>query len=334
MTAHSRGSGRAIAALLSISVAACGAPVRTATTQTVSANATPSDVYLTLSERRSHLQAELMLEFDGLEALGAEGSEQELKQAKDAIYESVDLESLRPLLSRANIQEQEALSAEERSKVFAVSLSPLFTPARVEVRDETVTDDRATLNVRGYFEEVLTGEPGWIAGTVTLVREDGGWKVDSEAFLDPGSGEDDVPSGDFEVGGGLPTTDERPVVTQPMDESFGGGWSFAIRGKGYVVRLNNIPLDPHAGDYALTLRPGISGDADPATLPFPVSVTFSSRSENGDTNRTWDEAVTGTLTIESVAGGLASGHFVFTAEPSFGEPVTVQGSFRNVRIPK
>jgi hypothetical protein len=218
--------------------------------------------------------------------------------------------------------------------MFAESLAPVFTPARVEVRNETADDDQATLEVRGYFDEVFTGEPGWAQGTVTLLREEGGWKVDAESWGAPGSGEEDAPSGRFEVSGEVEGVFEEVGVSSPMWESYGGGWLVGLSDEstGYVVFLRNIPENLVPGEYPLTEQPSIPGDADPATLEFPPSVVFATESDTGGFDDTWDENVTGTLTVEAVENGKMSGRFEFTAEPFIGEPVTVRGSFRNVEV--
>jgi hypothetical protein len=302
---------------------------------TIPTDAGPSGVYLLFAERQAQLQGELKAAAERLKPLEAEGREEELRRARDEVLESMSFDVLTPFLSLAQRQDLAALPAEQRKMMLAMSLDPIMAPSRVEIRSEAVDSSSATLDVRGYFDQVFTGDPGWVAGVVTLVRETDGWKVAEESWGAPGSGADDAPAGRFDVSGIMDSDGGRYAVTASMWERYGGGWSFALeeRSTGWVIRFNNIPHPPAPGEYPLVGRPSIPGDADRATLRFPVSVTLGESSDTGGYDRIWDEDVGGTITIEEITGDRLSGTFEFTARAFAREPVTVRGSFRHVRLP-
>lgn len=142
------------------------------------------------------------------------------------------------------------------------------------------------------------------------------------------------PSGRFEVSGAVEIAVAEVAASPPIWEGYGGGWSFALsdQAAGYGVTFFNVPVELLSGEYPLAERPTIPGDVDPATLEFPPSAIFSEWGDRGDER--WDEAPTGTLTVESVENGTISGHFEFSVDQVVGEAVTVLGSFENVKMPE
>lgn len=336
---------RYLTLLPALALAACATAQQAAPAQTddpvaigvatIPAGASPTEVYLLYDQHRLQRSSQLERASSGLEALEAEGRLDELAHARNEILESADPDAMAPFLSDAQLRDLAAMSPEDRRMVFLMSLDPAFRPSRVEVRHETVTDARARLDGRGYFESPMIGEPGWRTGAITLVREASGWKVEEESWGESGSGEDDAPRGRLEVSGAVTTVDEATDMSSSRWASYGGGWGFHLHGRsnGYVLHFSNIPATIEPGDYPLADRPSIPGDADPATLEFPLSATFAKLSDGGGYDRTWDENVTGALIIEAVEAGALSGRFEFTAEAFIGPPVTVRGWFRNVRLP-
>lgn len=142
------------------------------------------------------------------------------------------------------------------------------------------------------------------------------------------------PRGRFEVSGAVEIAVAEVAASPPIWEGYGGGWSFALsdQSAGYGVTFFNLPVELLSGEYPLAERPTIPGDVDPATLEFPPSAIFSEWGDRGDER--WDEAPTGTLTVESVENGTISGHFEFSVDQVVGEAVTVLGSFENVKMPE
>ena len=295
-------------------------------------SAAPSDVYLLYHEHQSRQVAELKQAAEALKPLQAEGREEEMRRAWEEVLASLDPESMAPFVSQARRQEWTAIPEADRQTAYVHSLSPVSVPVQVEVRNEFVEDDdRAALDVRGYFDEVMTGEPGWIAGTVTLVREGGGWKVDEVAWGAPGSGEDDAPRGRFEVSGAVEGLAESATVSPPVWAGYGGGWGFSLSHDSdgrRVLSFNHIPETLAPGAYPLA-DADISVDADGTARAASLSAIFSDEAADDR----WDEDVTGTLTVEAVENDRISGRFEFTAENARGAPVTVRGSFRNVELP-
>lgn len=299
-------------------------------------DAAAAEVYRLYDAHRSRLGAELDQAGDALRALRDAGREDEFQQARTEILETVDPDGLLPFLSDVQVRELAGLPVAERRMVHVMNIDGSTRPSRLEILGESGADDRTVLDVRGYFESPTFGEPGWRTGRVQLVREDSGWKVDEETWGAPGSGEADAARSRLEVTGAVEIVDERPGTSSSRLTTYGGGWGFSVHAEasGYVLMFSNIPLTIETGDYALSDRPTIPGDADPATLVFPFSATLGEISDTGGFDRTWDEEVAGTFTVESVEARKISGHFEFTASRMIGPPVTVRGSFWNIDIPQ
>lgn len=84
---------------------------------------------------------------------------------------------------RAELQAELAqMSEQDKAKTVAFIRSMAATD--VEILDEQIDGDTATLEVRGQTRSLFTGEiePSW--GTVTLVRRGSEWKVKHEAWRD------------------------------------------------------------------------------------------------------------------------------------------------------
>jgi hypothetical protein len=309
---------------------------RDAATQAPPPDATPAEVYRLFDARRSMLGAEVDQAGSALEPLREAGRDEEFERGQAAFLESVDPDALTPFLPQTQVSERATMSPADRRIIHVMSIEASVRPAQVEVRGEKVAGEEALLDVRGYFETPMVGQPGWRSGTVKLVREATGWKVGEEVWGAPGSGEEDAPSGGLEVSGAVKVAAERAEVLAPRLAAYGGGWVFSLRAadSGYAVLFSNIPTPIEPGEYPLTDRPTIPGDADPATLAFPVSALLGSIGDGPGFDTTWDEEVTGILTVESIEAGKMSGRFEFTARGMSGEPVNVRGSFRGIDIPE
>jgi hypothetical protein len=299
-------------------------------------DASPAEVYRLYDAHRSRLGAELDQAGDALEALRDAGREAEFQQARAEILETVDPDALLPFLSDVQVRELAGMPVAERRMVHLMNIDRSMRPSQVEILGETGADDRTVLDVRGYLENPMMGQPGWRSGRVQLVRESSGWKVDEELWGAPASGEADAARSRLEVTGAVQFVDERPGTSSSRLSTYGGGWGFSLHAEdsGYALMFSNIPLTIAAGDHALSDRPTIPGDADPATLAFPLSATLGEISDIGGFDRTWDEDVAGTFTVESIEAQKISGHFEFTASRMIGPPVTIRGSFWNVDIPQ
>jgi hypothetical protein len=121
--------------------------------------------------------------------------EAKAERLRQEILDRLDLNALLALLPESLRKNHTSLPAAERKETILWHV--LLLPSQVEVLDETVNGDQATLKVRGYHDRSYMGGPGWRRGDVLLARVEGEWKVDMEewnAEKIPGSRTSDTPS--------------------------------------------------------------------------------------------------------------------------------------------
>lgn len=338
---HRRFSWLAMTALTLVFIASGGRVDASASSApaTVPPNASPSEVYRKYQEYQRQQKVELLQAAEALRTLAEGGREKELERAQNEILESTDPETMTPFITRAQAQKWQSIPAGKRNEWFARYLGAESFPSQLEVRSETIDGDQATLEVRGYFAEVDDGEPGWSTGSITLAMEGGRWKVEDESWDWAAAGTDNSPGsadanagaaqGSFVVSGAV----ERVVATAAVTESklaSHGGWNFSLHDEGYVVMLMNIPSELAVGGYPFAAdMPSVPHDWDWETpLDFPLHVVLAERDDDGGLGKTWDDDMTGMLTVEAIEGDKMSGQFEFTDGS-----VKVLGLFRNVGMP-
>lgn len=116
-------------------------------------------------------------------------------------------------------------------------------------------------------------------------------------------------------------------------------WSIHLRtaDKDIQIRLFHLPIDIKPGTYKLRERPTLS-EISTSEHPFdqPAAMLFIDNNDPSDDImfQTWEEDLTGTLTIDSINNHKMSGSFQFKAKLEYGSPltVTVKGQFKNVPI--
>ena len=86
------------------------------------------------------------------------------------------VEDLLPYMAAARRKQMESTPPAERQKMFGL-MKILGALTNVKVTKETRTDEGATLIV-----EALDSDKAKTTGTITLVREDGAWKIARESF--------------------------------------------------------------------------------------------------------------------------------------------------------
>lgn len=287
----------------------------------------------------------LIDEVDRLKNLGRTA---EAERAQQELLDHLDADTLLSFITEQSAQEITALPVEEQRRTL--ELAVLFTFSPVEILNETVNGNRATLEVRGYDETPMMGEPGWRQGTISLVKEAGEWKVGNESWGMPGSGEGLQPTGLFEVSGAETGTAQNAEFVKVLT-TIPGVWSFALEDESILLKVvfRYLPFDLQPGEYALRTPPETYSREyntfvrDPKTLEeipadqfdFQPSVVFQKLDDFSPAPaEEWNKQVTGTLVIEAVDEGRMSGRFEFTAGSPYDDPVNVQGSFRHVPIPE
>jgi hypothetical protein len=300
-------------------------------------DASPADLYRMYQEHLRKQQAGLLRAVAGLRQLAADDRNEELECARSEMLESMEPATMAPFIARSEVHKWESIPADERSRWFARYLSEERFPTRLEVRRETIEGEKATLDVRGYFDGVEGDEPAWSSGTITLAREGGRWKVASESWnLDSAGNRTarepaDVGAacGSFELSGAVVRSAGTASVSQPRPDNH-GGWRFSLHDEAYVVMLRNIPGALAVGSYPFAKEmPSVPEDWDWETpLDFPLHVVLAEREESGGLGRTWDDGIAGALSVEDVDGDSVSGRFDFTDGS-----VRVRGSFCNVAMP-
>ena len=86
------------------------------------------------------------------------------------------VEDILPYMSAPRRKEMESTPADERKKMFGM-IKILGALTNVKIVKETRTADGAILMV-----EALDSDKAKNNGTITLVKENGAWKVDKESF--------------------------------------------------------------------------------------------------------------------------------------------------------
>ena len=117
----------------------------------------------------------------GASAASAQGSSETASQFymryRAAFDKAKAFEEIAPFMSAKTRKDMESRPADQRKKMFAfVQVMSAVKDAKVVKEEKTAAG--ATLTV----EAISTMEGGKTTGTITLVREDGAWKVDSESW--------------------------------------------------------------------------------------------------------------------------------------------------------
>lgn len=93
-----------------------------------------------------------------------------------AFDKATAVEDIMPYLSASRRKQIESTPAEERKTMFHV-IKIMGTLTDVKISKETRTADGATLTV-----DALDSDKAKTTGTITLVKENGAWKIDKERF--------------------------------------------------------------------------------------------------------------------------------------------------------
>ena len=86
------------------------------------------------------------------------------------------VEDILPFMSASRRKQVESTPAAERKEMFDM-IKTLGALTNVKVTKETRTANGATLMV-----DALDGDKSKTTGTITLVQENGAWKIDKESF--------------------------------------------------------------------------------------------------------------------------------------------------------
>jgi hypothetical protein len=86
------------------------------------------------------------------------------------------VEDILPYMSAQRRKQVEATPADERKKMFG-AIKIMGALSNVKITKESRTADGATLSV-----DAIDSDKSKTTGTITLVRENGAWKVDKESF--------------------------------------------------------------------------------------------------------------------------------------------------------
>jgi|GEM_PF-5935641 len=139
-------------------------------------------------------------------------------------------------------------------------------------------------------------------------------------------------SGQLEVSGGA---DAQLQVTHAFPLIMGGfsaerrSLGLGDKASGMDVRLYFLPADIEPGTYEVHEQPAMLSQ-DWQKL---IAAQFHAGEESTNPNPGyWDEDVTGTLTVESVANGKMSGHLAFEAHRNDAPPVQVRLEFEDLVI--
>ena len=87
------------------------------------------------------------------------------------------VEEILPYMSAERRKQVESTPAAERKKMFGM-IKMMGTLTNVKILKEARTADGATVTV-----EALDSDKAKTTGTITLVKENGAWKVDNEKFF-------------------------------------------------------------------------------------------------------------------------------------------------------
>lgn len=93
-----------------------------------------------------------------------------------AFDKATKIEDIYPFMAAARLAEMKATPAEDRKMMFEM-IKSMGVMTGVKVLKETPTATGATLDVEGVGEDKSKQ-----AGTITLVKEAGAWKVDKESW--------------------------------------------------------------------------------------------------------------------------------------------------------
>ena len=107
----------------------------------------------------------------------AEDSPEQIYQKYTAAIKSKNLDEIKKYVSKQALDQMNADTPEMQKKM--VEMMNAFMPKSVSVAEQTISPDgkTATLKLTGIGD--MSGNDEMI-GTVAMVKEDSGWKIDSE----------------------------------------------------------------------------------------------------------------------------------------------------------
>jgi len=107
----------------------------------------------------------------------AEDSPEQVYQKYTAAIKSKNLDELKKYMSKKALDEMNAETPEIQQKM--IEMIGTFMPKSYKVLEQTISQDgkTATLKLTGIGD--MSGNDEMI-GTVAMVKEDSGWKIDSE----------------------------------------------------------------------------------------------------------------------------------------------------------
>jgi len=107
----------------------------------------------------------------------AEDSPEQVYQKYTAAIKSKNLDELKKYMSKKALDEMNAETPEMQQKM--IEMIGTFMPKSYKVLEQTISQDgkTATLKLTGIGD--MSGNDEMI-GTVAMVKEDSGWKIDSE----------------------------------------------------------------------------------------------------------------------------------------------------------
>ncbi|PWT98958.1 MAG: hypothetical protein C5B53_06030 [Candidatus Melainabacteria bacterium] len=102
-------------------------------------------------------------------------------QYHSALSTATAVDAVEPYMCKKVTKEIDETPADMKPKMFG--LIKEFTPKSVKVTSEKIDGDQATLSlIDNSAQSTPRGITEKTAGTVTLVREDGTWKIDKESW--------------------------------------------------------------------------------------------------------------------------------------------------------
>ena len=108
--------------------------------------------------------------------IGEKTATQFYMEYRAAFDKAKAVEDILPFMSAARRKQVESTPAAERTEMFDM-IKTLGALTNVKVMKETRTANGATLMV-----DALDGDKAKTAGTITLVQDNGAWKIDKESF--------------------------------------------------------------------------------------------------------------------------------------------------------
>lgn len=150
--------------------------------------ATPSEVYRLRQARLAQMADSMAVAEEEAVRLMRLGEQEEFERVEAELGGLLHSEQLAPFYTDSalvKLEEWDTLSVESRLGMYGMVMQGAL-PSEFEILNETIDGDRATLRVRGYFEEPVMGDPGWTRGEIMLARQDGEWRIVKESWSDDG----------------------------------------------------------------------------------------------------------------------------------------------------